>query len=414
MRKLFWRLLKTALGVMIAGIMILGLLLLEMGREHRTTLNLPAPTGHFAVGRSSFVWTDEAAMDSLNPSPIPQKRQLLVWAWYPADTSAAGHSTTVEYIPVEWREAIAKTEGSFMNLFFKHEPSLVQTHSFPDPPVSAEQSRYPVVLLRPGGSALTTEFTSLAEDLASHGYFVVGFDAPYRSYVVVLPNGQTITRLPQYNVENANGNLADSLIGKLLAMWVSDSKFVLDQLQKLNEDPSGKFKGRMDFDRVGIVGHSFGGATALQFCHEDSRCKAAIDLDGIPFGSVLNEGLSKPAMFVLSDHSREMNDPSSHQVLAEIQSIYDRLPDGGRMYLVIRTANHFSFSDQALLNSPIALMILSYVAKFGPLDSRRGLGISADYVHTFFDVHLKGMPGNDLMELSQKYPEIQLQNFQAK
>jgi pimeloyl-ACP methyl ester carboxylesterase len=48
---------------------------------------------------------------------------------------------------------------------------------------------------------------------------------------------------------------------------------------------------------LGTVGHSFGGATALQFCHEDARCRAAIDLDGIPFGSVVTDGLAKPAMF---------------------------------------------------------------------------------------------------------------------
>jgi pimeloyl-ACP methyl ester carboxylesterase len=159
----------------------------------------------------------------------------------------------------------------------------------------------------------------LAEDLASHGYFVVGFDAPYRSFVVVLPEGRIVPRLPQYNVENANGNLADPVIGKLLGMWTSDTKFVVDRLQKLNEDKASEFRGRMDLNRLGMFGHSFGGATALQFCHDDSRCRATVDLDGIPFGSVVREGLTKPCMFVLSDHTREMSDPSSHQVISEIQ-----------------------------------------------------------------------------------------------
>src|SRR5438445_2367707 len=86
------------------------------------------------------------------------------------------------------------------------------------------------------------------------------------------------------------------------------------------------FAGRFDLARLGAVGHSFGGARALHFCHDDTRCRAAIDLDGIPFGSVVADGLSKPAMFLLSDHSREMSDPESHKVLAMIQAIYDRLP----------------------------------------------------------------------------------------
>ena len=71
--------------------------------------------------------------------------------------------------------------------------------------------------------------------------------------------------------------------------------------------------------RLGAVGHSFGGAQALQFCHDDARCRAAIDLDGIPFGSVVADGLFKPAMFLLSDHDREMSNPDSHKVVAMIQ-----------------------------------------------------------------------------------------------
>jgi hypothetical protein len=44
-------------------------------------------------------------------------------------------------------------------------------------------------------------------------------------------------------------------------------------------------------------------------------------------------------MFLLSDHSSEMADPESRQVLAEIQSIYDRLPDG-RLYRVLSAGLH--------------------------------------------------------------------------
>jgi predicted dienelactone hydrolase len=160
----------------------------------------------------------------------------------------------------------------------------------------------------------------------------------------------------------------------------------------------------MDFGRLGMFGHSFGGATALEFCHRDSRCKAALDMDGIPFGRVVPEGLGKPGMFLLSDHSGEMADPASSAVLAEIQSIYDRLPEG-RLYVVIRRANHFSFSDQILLNSQAAMKLLR-LGGFGGLDGRRGLAISADYVHAFFDVYLNGAPAAVLKSLTGKYREV--------
>src|SRR5262249_54516526 len=162
------------------------------------------------------------------------------------------------------------------------------------------------------------------------------------------------------------------------------------------------FAGRLDFARLGAVGHSFGGATALQFCREDARCRAAIDLDGIPFGSVVTDGLAKPAMFLLSDHRREMSDPESHVVLARIQSIYTRLPKP-RVHATIRAANHFSFSDQILLNSQAALRLLR-LAGLGSLDAVHGLAISDDHVQTFFDVTLNDAPAVELSRLVDRHP----------
>lgn len=294
-----------------------------------------------------------------------------------------------------------------MRSLFKRDPTVVRTHSVTDAAISPQRRDYPVVILRAGGSALTTDFTALAEELASHGFIVVGFDAPYRSFVFVCPDGRVVARSSAFNVENANGNLGDPVIGKLLGMWTSDTRFVVDQLERLNAEPSGEFAGRIDLQRLGIVGHSFGGATALEFCHDDPRCKSAVDLDGIPFGAVVHDGMAKPVMFLLSDHHREISDPSSREVLARIDSIYDRLPPDDRFYAVIQTANHFSFSDQILLNSQVVIRVLR-LAGLGALDGRRGLAISADYVCAFFDVHLNGALATSLTILARKYPEIQV------
>lgn len=375
--------------------------------EHARSLALPVPTGTYAVGRTSYAWIDHAHLDEL--SPFGEKRQLRVWIWYPAAPDGAAPA---DYLAPELRKSIASQPttflGALMSACFHHDPQAVRTHSLADPPVASDTPTFPVALLRPGGSALTTDFTTLAEDLASHGYFVVGFDAPYRSLVTLLDDGRVVSRLPAYNVENANGNLDDPLVARLLRMWVADTTFVVDRLEDLNHDPSSRFKGRLDLQRLGMFGHSFGGATALQFCHEDPRCRAAIDMDGIPFGSVVSDGLSVPAMIVLSDHSREANDPSSARVLAEIGLIYGRLPPG-RLYAVIRGANHFSFSDQIVLNSQLAIRVLRLFG-FPALDSRRGLAISSDLVDTYFDVHLSGRaPAERLLRLAQQYREIQLQ-----
>ena len=287
--------------------------------------------------------------------------------------------------------------------------SLVHAHSLADPPVAPEQESgehsYPVVIMRAGGGAPTTDFTTLAEDLSSHGYVVAGFDAPYRTYSYVMPDGSIVARPPGNDPDDLSADQANRLINKLLSMWVTDTKFVVDQLQRLNgADPLGRFTGRLDMQRLGMFGHSFGGAQALQFCHDDPRCKAGIDIDGAPYGSVVQDGLKQPFMFIFSDHSHDPPDPANGQIQANFESIFERLPNG-RFFITIRGANHFSFSDQILLKSHYVTGAMQRLG-LGDLPPRRGLAITADYIHTFFDVYLKGAPTSQMADISKQYSEV--------
>jgi len=102
------------------------------------------------------------------------------------------------------------------------------------------------------------------EDLASHGYFVVGFDAPYRTSLVVLPDNRIIERRQADNPENLSADEANRLINKLLPMWTTDTRFVVNQLQQLNStDASGQVHGTAGYAAARHVRPSFGGATAF-------------------------------------------------------------------------------------------------------------------------------------------------------
>jgi dienelactone hydrolase len=271
--------------------------------------------------------------------------------------------------------------------------------------MAPQQLSYPVVFMRPGLAALTTQYTCLAEDLASHGYVVVGFDAPYRSMIAVFPDGRVIARAPQNNAELVGGQERVQLATKLAETWSADMSFALDQLERLNaSDPSGKFLGRLDMERIGSFGHSLGGATALQFCHDDSRCKAGIDVDGLPLGSVIRDGVTQPFMFLLSDHSSE-SDAESRSVIGNIQSIYDRLPSDGRLWVMIRGADHFQFGDGAMLRIPLVMHALRTLG-IVQLAGRRQVAVTTRCISTFFDVHLKGAPASELKR-HREYPEIE-------
>lgn len=398
------RLLKFTAALCVLGFLVLATVFLLLWHEHSTSLSLPQPTGHFAVGRASYTWVNQAVSEPLSPSGM-DKETVVAWIWYPASPDA--HSQRADYFPPAWQSALANHSGGLLT-FLTRDLNRVQVHSKLNPLVSPEQPSYPVVIMRAGAGAFSTDYTVLAEDLASHGYVVVGLDAPYRTGLVVLPNGRVIQRIPSANLDLVGDADARLLAEKLLPMWTADIDLVLSKLQDLNTaDPDGRFTGRLDFQRLGIFGHSFGGAQALQFCHQDSRCRAAIDIDGIPFGSVVQEGLQKPGMILLSDHSRDAPDPSSAQILADLNSIYTRLPIG--FFVTVRGANHFSFSDQILVKSRLLISGLMAVRVFGHLGPERGLTITADYVHTFFDVYLNGAPSSQLAALSAKYPEVEAQ-----
>lgn len=408
-KRLFRWLVRGLAGVVLFAVASLMILFALLSREHKTEITLPRPTGHFAIGRTMYTWVNSAETDELAPSP-GAKREVVVWIWYPAATATS--AAPAEYLPAAWRVAEAQHSGVLMTKFLTRDSALVHTHSTTDPDVSPEQRSYPVVVMRAGGGALTTDFTTLAEDLTSHGYIVVGFDAPYRTSFLVLPEGRVVERPAANDPENLDAGQANQLINKLLPMWISDTKFVVSQLQQLNaadpSDASAKFAGRLDMQRLGMFGHSFGGAQALQFCHDDTRCKAGIDIDGAPFGSVVQEGLKQPFMFILSDHSHEQSDPASRDIGADIHSIYDGLPNG-RLLITIRGAHHFSFSDQGLLKSQFLMRVITSVAGVGKLDAHRGLAITATYLHTFFDVYLKGAPSTLLTSVSSQYPEVQIE-----
>src|ERR1700694_1562614 len=136
----------------LAGFVLVGLTMLFalLWREHKTEITLPAPTGQFAVGRTTYTWVNNLETDELSPFP-GAKREVVVWIWYPA----AAPTAATEYLPASWRLALEQHSGVLMSKFLTRDLSEVRTHSTADPDVSAQQRSYPVVIMRAGGGALS-------------------------------------------------------------------------------------------------------------------------------------------------------------------------------------------------------------------------------------------------------------------
>lgn len=384
-----------AAAVPIAGTAGLAVLLLAMWLEHRTELTLPAPTGPFGVTRVIETWTDQSRPDAL-AELTSARTALVVWAWLPTSEAAGA---VADYVPARLREELVKRQGALLSGFLMRDLSRVRAHSRESAAPSVRVAR-PVIILRAGLGALTAQYTTLAEDLASHGYVVVGFDAPYRTGVVVLPDGGVVIRPSHLNPETLAGPAADQLLEKLTLAWASDIGFVIDRLTAANAASSGPFAGQLDLARIGVIGHSLGGASAAQFCHDDSRCRAGVDMDGALHGTVVRDGLRQPFMFVSSDHGNR-NDSADRRISGEIQSVFERLPAETRAAIVIEGADHFSFTDQLLTRSRLIRTVMGV-----RLEPRRGLEITANLLRSFLDLHLNGAPQRTFTEMTARYPEI--------
>jgi predicted dienelactone hydrolase len=378
----------TAVAVVAAaGVAAVEILFASLWLEHRSPLELPRPTGPFAVGRIGTAWVDTARRDPFAPAG---PRELAVWIWYPAQRSA--RATAAEYFPASWRRALGEDSGPLLTRFLFRDSTKVRCHSLENADLPPGPATYPVVLFRSGIGALALQYSTLVEDLASHGYIVVGADAPYSTGVVVMPDGRVIRKTVQGNPGDApipqaeREGIARSLIG----VWTADTRFMLDQIARMNEkDPLGKLTGRINLGAVGIAGHSFGGATAAQLCHDDRRCRAGIDIDGRLFGSVVAEGIEQPFLFLLSDHGEEWASPEC-RICAEIRSAAKRAP-ADKLIVTLLGAHHFSFGDQALTMSRLLRTVLALSGR-GRLDPRTGLASTSRYLREFFDVHLRGAP----------------------
>ena len=406
--RLLRRLLEGFAVLAALGVLGIASLFAFLWLEHRSTVTLPTPTGSFAVGRTIQDWTDPVTLDTLAPVP-GTKRELLVWIWYPA--SSGKSAAADDYFPGRLRPKADASGHANIWTFLTRDVSNVRGHSVPDPDVSPQQRSYPVVIIRAGASSGVLNYSTLAEDLASHGYVVVGFDAPYRTSRVVFPDGRVMGRTEQNNPERCFVPSRDEMercVSRVMTAWTGDIAFVLDRLARLNaSDSARKFTGRLDMTRVGILGHSLGGAVAAQFCHEDPRCKAGVNIDGAPHGSVIQTGLRQPFMFLLSDHGAA-SDSESVQILSDIRSIYDRIPADRRLLVTIRGAFHYVFSDDgAIMKSSVVRGLLRVFGRLG-MSGRRQLAVTSYCVRTFFGMYLKGEGASQSTVASPAYPEIQV------
>jgi hypothetical protein len=342
------------------------------------SIQLPAPTGPYGVGRRMFDWVDPLRADPFDPF---SKRELVVWVWYPAPPQSGGFMC--KYLPGEWGRRAAQWEalnlrirsGSPFSALF-HAPisvrSIEQTriHAMDDALLlDRPGQRWPVLFFSPGLGKMPTDYSALLEELASYGYVVVGVNPTYFVPVTVFRNGRTVGEMPPW----------DSLPAKLqqeFPIWVDDLRFALNTIVRLSSDPHESLWNKLGPEKVGVFGHSYGGAAAIAFTASDMRVIAGIDIDGTPRGSKSGRNISKPFLLIQSQQGADGDETCLE--------FYRGLGHGSRV--VLREASHRGFSDEAVfgLRGKIQHDLV------GSADGRLIIRTTAAYVREFFDTYLRG------------------------
>lgn len=385
----FWRRwvrigLRIGMTGALLGAVLLGALVAWLWIAHSRAVTLPAPAGPYAVGRTTYDWTDTARPD---PFTLGTSRELLVWVWYPA--APAPGAAPAPYMSPAW----AKLRASGVGALFYQRADRVSVHAVAAAPLAPAQDRYPVLILEPGLGRNPIDYTTIAEDLASRGYIVAGI-FPTDSTDVLFPNGRV--------VRSVNAARDGAAFDQLVSVWAGDVRFVLDRLTALNSTTGDRFAGHLDLDRLGVFGHSFGGATAAEFCRIDTRCKAGADLDGTPFGTVAQTGLPQPFLFIDGDEdwigSCNADCAENRQGIATIVASAPT----DHVALIVGGAHHFNFSDLAVTFFPLGRPL----GLIGPIDGARGLQITTTYLAAFFGHYLQQRATPLLDGPSPSYPEV--------
>lgn len=326
---------------------------------------LPRPSGRFGIGRVGYDWVDSSRMDRFTPGA---HRELMVYMWYPTDKKYLEHEG-VYWPGAKQMDATPDVQRSMRDKFKSSWPLIVSgaifSHAVENAPIAKTPKRFPVIVFSHGAGSSGFEYTSLLEELVSHGYVVAAIEHTETANAVLFPDGRLV---PSHRDEPQPG-LSDAERFKRMMEsaaagineGAADVRFVLDRLTALNaaDTRDSLLARRLDLGRAVAMGHSAGAEFAVLACELDARFKACVDLDGgmVPIAALPEAPngakLTKPLLFLEAYHPESQMGGSHEQHVEYFKKREAQLEacPAGTYAVVLRSPGmmHGSFSDYYLL-----------------------------------------------------------------
>jgi len=344
---------------------------------------LPPISGEYSIGVKEYHLIDESREEVLTDEP-GDHREFILKVWYPTDYDVEG----------EWYEYMS--EIMFAWLMGRAPiplPGISETaykdvmpHGKVDVPLAANTGPLPIVLFAHGLDGTIEIYSSFIEELVSRGYVVLSMNHPYIAGVVEFPDGRTVYH-QDFSWQD-NPEYSD----KALRTIIEDAKYALDFVEILNS-PNMLFDGRLDMEHIGMYGHSFGGASTLVCCAEDTRFDCGLTLDGVIYKDWLPYGINKPIFMMTADGRFNTTD---------IEYIWEK--EGTDVYkMSIIGSTHYGYTDVGLLLSHMLPLIPQELLNFGTVDAKLMVEIVRLFIVGFFDVYLKSAPVQSIIDLAEEF-----------
>ncbi len=319
------------------------------------------PTGTFQVATAKFTFTSDTITDYFTGG----KRQVNVGFWYPKDID--------EKCPL---------------LIFSHGAFGIKNSNF-----------------------------SAFEDLASHGYVVCSIDHPGHSFYTVSTDGKRTIVDKAYMSEVINSNRKAyytnaeeyELIKKWMKIRTEDINLTIDSIirnakeantfnntQVQNDDISKLYRS-IDYDKIGIFGHSMGAAASVQIGRERNDVSAVINIDGPYFSEMTydanldefvatREQYNTPILNIYSDQVWvQLKDGTDTGVYAGNKISNQICKESYDVYL--KGTKHLTLTDLSLSSPFLASLLNGEASK---VDAKRSIELEDRIILEFFNATLKG------------------------
>lgn len=396
---------KLLVGVFLGILLVLGFVLPTI----LPVFKLPSPKGKYTVG-SQYLHLKTNRTEEITPN-TNDKRELMIKVWYPSIISGEKEN----YLTSADKEGFALKYGLPASAF--NYLKYVKTHTYKGAKIA--DGEFPVLIFSHGYNSKANGYYALLEEVVSRGYIVLGINHTYESIGSLFPNSEVRYYNKDYNRKINNKEMA-SLAWEISMKykntpnwkerhdaikkgiknysaaiindrWSEDIVSVIENLEDWNENTF--LKNHLALQSIGVFGHSQGGAAAGESIIKNTSVKAAINLDGVQWGNMIDTIMNKPFALISSDWSKEhpnLNEHAYHN--GSTKDFYSTK---------ILGSGHSNFMD-------IPLMInLSAFNEAGSINPVKATKITAEFVVCFFDKYLLNKQ-IDILKLSQKFSELEI------